>query len=167
MLNKKIALVLAVLFVFAVCSTVFAQNKDADNKKSEVDKAEMQFYATELLRADYKSVDVVAYVDIKEYKVADSVGRGDCGAEKSAGYCLYLLKAEVKEVFKGKVTKKEIEFYLTAESGYPKKHLTGERVVFLELDKEKKTLGVMENSARWIKYDILKKMRRIAKKKKR
>lgn len=175
MLKIVSILIPAILFLTAAQIASSQQSKtEAPREKTKAvvsESADSDFYQSATLKSDFKEVDVVAYVDIKERKLEDSIGSGDCETDKGAGYCLYRLKAEVKEVFKGKIGGKTIEFYASPDMDYPKKHLLGERVVFLNLQwsennpDKKKTLGALENSTRWIKYDILKKMRKIAKEK--
>lgn len=129
------------------------------------------FYAAKILESDYRQADVVAYVNVKERKLVDSIGTGkaDCENDKGTGYCLYLLKAELKEIYKGKSSTTEIEFYTSPDADYPKEKLMGERVVFLNRgtsgDKKKKQLHTIENSTRWIEHEVLEKMRKIARKK--
>lgn len=170
MFIKISAVFLLSLFIFTSSQTVFPQTENVNKKKPVIEIDEAQFYEKQMLKSDYKEVDVVLYVDIKERKLVDSIGSGDCESDKGAGYCLYLLKADVKEVFKGNITEKTIEFYTSPDTSYPKKYLMGERVVFLNRNsnppsRNDNSLNTMENSTRWIKYDVLKKMRRIAKKK--
>ena len=171
---KTISLfILTILFLALAQIAPSQQSKpDVPREKTKVllsDSADSEFYQSSTLKSDFKEVDVVAYVDIKERKLENSIGSGDCETDKGAGYCLYRLKAEVKEVFKGQISGKTVEFYISPEMEYPKKYLLGERVVFLQWNEaeagKNKTLGALENSTRWIKYDILKKIRKIAKEK--
>ena len=170
MFIKKFTLIVAILFIFTFCQIAFSQTENVDAKKPVVKVDESQFYKKSMLASDYTQVDVVAYVNVKERRLVDSIGGGDCESDKGTGYCLYLLKADLKEVFKGKVTEKEIEFYTSPDAGYPKNNLMGERVVFLnESDNfpdKKMSFGTLENSTRRIKYDVLKKLRKISKQKK-
>ena len=169
MFIKKFTLFFLSLFIFASAQIVEGQTENTKDKKPVITIDEAQFYDKEMLQGDYKDVDAVVYVNIKERKLVDSIGDGDCETDKGAGYCLYLLKADVIEVFKGEITGKTIEFYTSPDMDYPKKYLIGKRVVFMNKSDnypdKKMSFGTMENSTRWIKYDILKKMRRIAKKK--
>ncbi|HEY0429123.1 MAG TPA: hypothetical protein VGC76_15185 [Pyrinomonadaceae bacterium] len=168
MFIKKFVLFLTGLLVFASCQAALGQTKKADAKKTVVKTDDSQFYQASMLEADYKQVDVVAYVNIKNRRLV-GIGGADCKNDKGSGYCLYLLKADLKEVFKGNVTQREIEFYTNPDADYPKEKLMGERVVFLNKSDnyplKTVSLGTMENSTRWIKRDVLKKMRKIAKKK--
>lgn len=166
-----VAVIFSVLLFFA---PVPFQNVSGQTEKTNQNKPtedENGFYGAEILESDYRQVDVVAYVNIKERKLVDSMGaeKDGCENDKGSGYCLYLLKAELKEIYKGKTTASEIEFYTSPDASYPKEKLMGERVVFLNRstikDKKKKQLHTLENSTRWIEHDILEKMRKIAKKK--
>jgi hypothetical protein len=82
---------------------------------------------------------------------------------------MYELKGDLIETFKGKTTGREIVIYTAPDSDYQKKLLMGERVVFLNLVKNDGTgreeLHTMENSTRRIEFDVLAKMRKIARKK--
>jgi hypothetical protein len=170
MLKIVSILIPAVLFLTAAQIAFTQKSKsDAPREKTKTvvsDSSESEFYKSSLLRSDFKEVDVVAYVDVKERKLEDFIGGGDCETDKGAGYCLYRLKAEVKEVFKGQIGEKTVEFYMSPDMDYPKKYLMGERVVFLKWNasdaNKNKSLGAIENSTRSIKYDVLEKMRKIA-----
>lgn len=160
MFIKKFGVLILSLFVLGLCQTTFSQTKKSDDSG---------FYQATMLRSDFNQVEVVAYVNVKEITLVDSMGNGNCETNKGAGYCLYRLKADVKEVYKGKISAKEMEFYTSPDADYPKEKLMGERVVFLNKgknDADKERLSAMENSTRAIEYDVLKKMRKIAKKKK-
>jgi hypothetical protein len=172
---KTVSIFIPAILFLALAPLASSQQSKPDAPRQEPkiefpEPSESDFYKSPSLRADFKEVDVVAYVDIKERKLADYIGSGDCETDKGTGYCLYRLKAEVKEVYKGKITEKTIEFYTSPDMDYPKKHLLGERVVFLNWremeigEKKEKSLSAMENSTRWIENDVLKKMRKIARK---
>jgi hypothetical protein len=169
MFMKSFAVFLISLFIFTSCQVVSSQTANINDKKPVIETDASQFYEMKMLKSDYKQVAVVAYVDIKERVLVDSIGSGDCESDKGAGYCLYRLKVEVKEIYKGKIMGKTLEFYTSPDADYPKKYLMGEKVVFLEWSEEnankERRLGTMENSTRSIEYDILKKMRKIAGKK--
>lgn len=169
MLKTVSIFILTILFLSAAQIASSQQSKSEKAKILLSDSADSEFYKSSMLKSDFKEVDVVAYVDIKERRLENSIGSGDCETDKGAGYCLYRLKAEVREVFKGRISAKTVEFYTSPDMDYPKKNLLGERVVFLKWNEaeagKNKTLGTMENSTRWIKYDVLKKLRKIAKKK--
>lgn len=169
MFMKNFAVFLISLFIFTSGQVVFSQTGNDGGKKPVIEIDSSQFYRMEMLKSDFKQVNVVAYVDVKERTLVDSIGNGDCESDKGTGYCLYRLKAEVKEVYKGSITEKTIEFYESPDTDYPKNNLMGEKVVFLQWNEEnankERRLGAMENSTRAIEYDILKKMRKLAKKK--
>ncbi|HEX8250430.1 MAG TPA: hypothetical protein VF599_19805 [Pyrinomonadaceae bacterium] len=151
---------------FLLFSAVSFQNVSSQTENpSPNDNTEESsgFHSAEMLRKDLKLADVAAYVDIKERELVDFIGEGNCESDKGTGYCLYRLKAELKEVFKGKISGKTIEFYVSPDAGYPKKYLMGEKIVFLiwnenEEDKTQK-LGTIENSTR--SATALEKMRKI------
>jgi hypothetical protein len=125
-------------------------------------QTETENYADEekkWLRNDLKTADVVAFVNVTEFSISDSIGGGNCETNVGGGYCLYLLKAQIKESFKGKIETKSLEFYTSAETEYPKKNLLGEKIVFLVRGENDK-LGSIENSSRGT--EILETMRKIA-----
>ncbi|MEO6589258.1 MAG: hypothetical protein ABIP06_08110 [Pyrinomonadaceae bacterium] len=137
--------------------SVFGQTKDNDSYYLNEEKIN--------LRNDSTMSDIVAYVEVKEKKLVDSIGNSpDCDNDKGAGYCRYLLKAEVKEVFKGKNVEKTIEFYTNPDADYPKKYLLGEKIVFLVKRMDEKTgeehLSAFENSMRGV--NVLEIMRNIS-----
>lgn len=136
-------------------------------KPAAVFSDDSEFYSPELLKSDLEQVDVVAYVNIVSRELADKLTDGDCEKNEGPGYCLYLLKAEVKEVFKGKIEEKNFEFYTSIDADYKNKDsLLGEKVVFLNRSDnypdKKISLGAMENSTRSIKHNVLEKLRKIA-----
>jgi hypothetical protein len=119
-------------------------------------------YPARSLSLDRKVADVVAYVDVREVKLIDSIGRdADCERNTGSGYCSYLLSGEVKEVFKGRLAAKTLNFHIGTEAGYPTKLLLGEQVVFLIRGKRAVSLEVIENSTRRIEYQVLEKLRKI------
>ena len=93
------------------------------------------------LRSDYKSVQVVAHVRIREAEIVNKI----------PGYDNWRISAEVLESFKGKIRNGAvIKYFHGAEAPSRKEFFTGEKIVFLlaEYDKEKKALrySVLENS---------------------
>ncbi len=93
------------------------------------------------LRSDYKSVRVVAHVRIREAEIVSRI----------PGYDNWKVSAEVIEPFKGKFRKGDlIEYFHGAEAPSRKEFFTGEKIVFLlgEDDKKKKSMrySVLENS---------------------
>lgn len=163
-------LLLAFVFIFN-CQNGFAQKNGSVAKTTTTIKTASDnsgFYSSAMLESDFKQVDVVAYVNIKNLELIDSLGDVDCENNQGGGLCLYLLKADVKEVYKGKITEKTIEFYISPDADYPKSKLLGERVVFLNkgsnFPNNKEGLGTLENSTRSIEHGVLNKMRKIAKK---
>jgi hypothetical protein len=146
-----------------ISSAAFVQNVSAQT-------GDGGFYSAGFLRSDYKQVDVVLHVDVKEYELVNSIGTGDCKDSSGGGYCLYRLKAEVMEVFKGKIKKQNFAFYTVLEASTGKKDfLLGEKIVFLEWSSnfpdKKRGLGTLENSTRKIESGVLGTMRKIAKRK--
>lgn len=175
MFIKNSAVFILSLLVSVSYLSVSGQTKNIGDSQNKSEKTASKsdasgFYETEFLKRDYREVDVAAYVDIKERTLVDSTGNVDCGNDAGTGYCIYRLTADLKEVFKGKISKKVIEFYAVPDADYPKKHLMGERVVFLERSDnypdKKPGLGTLQNSTRRIEFGILQKMRKIAGKKK-
>ncbi|MDQ3798893.1 MAG: hypothetical protein M3384_05550 [Acidobacteriota bacterium] len=175
MLKTVSTFILIILFLSVAQIAPSQQSKpDAPREKPKIelsDESRAGFYRLSFLESDFRQVDVVAYVDVKERKLEDFLGGGDngCESDKGTGYCLYRLKAELKEVFKGGISGKTIEFYASMDMDYPKKYLLGEKVVFLNWSDnypdKNRGLGTIENSTREIKFDILKKMRKIAREK--
>jgi hypothetical protein len=148
---------LAISLLFAGVTLLFCTTAKAQPESA---------YDISFLRNDFRTVDVVVYVNVKSRTLADKMGEGDCEKSTGTGYCLYLLRAEVKEVFKGKIKKGYIEFYTSPDMDYPHKDkLLGEHVVFLEWSKNspdgKLSLFTLENSTRNIKHGVLAKMRKI------
>ena len=93
------------------------------------------------LRSDYKSVQLVAHVRIREAEIVNRI----------PGYDNWKISAEVIESFKGKFRKGEvIEYFHGAEAPSQKEFFTGEKIVFLlgEYDEDKKSMrySVLENS---------------------
>ena len=161
----------AVFFSAVVALSLSSQNvlgqtgTTPQTKQSDVKDG---FYSAEFLKADYKEAKVVVYVNVKSRQLVDQLGGGNCEQNTGAGYCLYLLKAEVKEVFKGKVETNDFEFYTMTEAGYQNKDwLLGEKVAFLDWSdnypNKQMSLGTIENSTRAIEQNVLESMRRIAK----
>jgi hypothetical protein len=158
-------------FIIVILAGLFLGSYQTASAQAEIteDKA-WEAQLTKMLKADYKQVAVVLYVDVKEIELVDSIGTGDCKEISGGGYCLYRLKAEVKEIFKGKINKENFEFYTVIEASTGKKDfLLGEKLVFLDWSEnypdKKRSLGTLENSTHSVKGNILEKMRRIAKKK--
>lgn len=149
---KKLPLLISFLFIATFCFNAFGQD---------------EFYQSDVLKGDYKQVNAVVYVNVTGLKIVDSMGSGNCETNKGAGYCLYELTADVKEVFKGKSIGKKLKFYISPDADYPKEKLMGEQVVFLnkgEIAKSKtKEFVTLENSTRKIEFDVIGKLRKIKK----
>ena len=161
--------ILFVLFTFAFLflSSAALQNvaaQTADQMRNDEDG----FYSEKFLKNDFRQVAAVIYVNVREGKLVDSTG-AECENDSSRNLCQYLLTADVKEVFKGRIKAKTIEFYTNPDAGYPKEKLLGEKVLFLNRGKDKTskkmTYNAMENSTRSIEQNVLEKLRKIAKKK--
>ena len=108
------------------------------------------------LKSDYKSVQVVAHVRIRESEIVNKI----------PGYDNWKISAEVVEAFKGKFRKGAvIEYFHGAEAPSRKEFFTGEKIVFLlaESDKEKGSLrySVLENSTLAPTADRVNKLRKI------
>jgi hypothetical protein len=106
------------------------------------------------LKSDYKEVSVVAHVTIREAEISGRI----------PGYENWRIVCEVIEPFKGKFKKGEtFEYMHGAEAGFKKEYFTGEKIVFLlrEYDKKTKTYhySVLENSTLPAKEVTLKKLR--------
>lgn len=158
-----------ILFTIVFSTLLFLSAAPLQNVSGQTDDEE-GFFSTGFLKSDYKQVDVVVHVNVKEYELVDSIGKGDCKENSGSGYCLYRLKADVKEVFKGKINKENFEFYMVLEASTSRKDfLLGEKLVFLErsdnFPDKKMGLGTLENSTRPIQNGVLEKMRKIARKK--
>lgn len=156
MLKKIFKVFLTILFVVSISiQIVSAQNDEMS--------AENQFNSSANLRHDLKSSEIVAYVDVKNVKLAGKSNEINCESTTKFGYCSYLLTAEIKEIFKGKLETKKLEFHTVMESGNSKKRLLGGQIVFLVWNKNNerntKSLITIENSIRDIK--ALELMRRI------
>ncbi|MEP6902595.1 MAG: hypothetical protein ABJA66_12640, partial [Actinomycetota bacterium] len=141
-------------------NVVISETPIEDNSKLD------SIYMPKWLRLYMRLADVVAYVDVKEVKYSGrSDDDTDCENNTGGGYCYYLLIAEVKEVFKGKIETKPFEFYGDADGDYPKKYFLGEQVVFLMVGEEdenkQRKLGTMENSSPRIEHNVLEKLRNI------
>jgi hypothetical protein len=153
-----------ILFVIAFFGLLFVAVVSGQTENVEADSA---LNSEQMLRSDMKMSSIVAYVDVKKLKLADSMGSGDCEKNTGSGYCLYELEADVKEVFKGKIKTKTVKFFVSPDADYPKERLMGEQVVFLTWNKPEKgktaRLSTIENSTR--KTDALAKMRKIVKQK--
>ncbi len=110
------------------------------------------------LKADYKSVAVVAHVLIRHAEISGQI----------PGYENWRITAEVLEPFKGKLSKGDlIEYFHGAEAGVKKEYFTGEKIVFLltDHDNEQKALkySVLENSTLTPAEQVLRKLRIIRK----
>ena len=106
------------------------------------------------LRSDYKSVQIVAHVRLREAEITSRI----------PGYENWRILCEVLEPFKGKFLKGEVIEYLHgAEAGFKHEYFTGEKIIFLlaEYDKKQKSVRytVLENSTLPVTEDRLKKLR--------
>jgi hypothetical protein len=110
------------------------------------------------LKHDYKSVSVVIHIVIHQAEITGRVG----------GYENWKVSGEVLESFKGKFRKGDvIEYFHGAEAGLKREYFTGEKIVFLlsEYDKKKKAprYTVLENSTLPHTQDRIRKLRMIRK----
>lgn len=144
----------SLLFIAIFCFNAFGQ-------------ADEGFYGADALKGDFKQVNSVVHVNVTGLKIIDSMGSGNCETNKGAGYCLYELTGEVKEVFKGRNGTTTLKFFISPDADYPKEKLMGEQVVFLNKSKlettKTKELVTLENSTRKIEFDIIAKLRKIKK----
>jgi hypothetical protein len=130
-----------ILFLFLLPATALAQRED-------------DFPSLAYLRSDYKSVVIVAHVRLREAEITGRIG----------GYENWRVLCEVLEPFKGKFLKGEvIEYFHGAEAGFKPDYFTGEKIVFLlaDYDKKQKSVrySVLENSTLPVTPDRLKKLR--------
>jgi len=93
------------------------ESKTQDDQK----ESDSNYYSAEFLKSDFKQVEVVLYVNVKSRELVDQIGGGNCEQNKGPGNCLYLLKAEVKEIYKGKVKRENFNFYQTTDADYKNK----------------------------------------------
>jgi len=117
-------------------------------------QGEDDFPSLAYLRSDYKSVAIVAHVRLREAEITGRI----------PGYENWRVLCEVLEPFKGKFLKGEvIEYFHGAEAGFKQDYFTGEKIVFLlaEYDKKQKSVrySVLENSTLPVTPDRLKKLR--------
>ncbi len=108
------------------------------------------------LKSDYKSVQVVAHVRIREAEIVNRI----------PGYDNWQISAEVMEPFKGRFRKGGvIQYFHGAEAPSKQEFFTGDKIVFLlgEYDREKKSMrySVLENSTLAPASDRIKKLRLI------
>jgi hypothetical protein len=129
------------VFILVVAPCVFAQDTDA-------------WPSLSYLRSDYKSVSVVAHVQIKEAEITGRVG----------GYENWKVNAVVIEPFKGKFKKGDtIEYFHGAEAGLKREYFNEEKIVFLLSERDPKTkeirYSVLENSTLPSNPDRVRKLR--------
>lgn len=114
------------------------------------------------LRHDYNQSQIVARVTVREAEIVNRMG----------GYEDWRLVCDVIEPFKGTLRKGQaFIFYHGAEAGFKRETFLGDKIVFLirnYVEKEKKWVyAVIENSTLPSNEDRLKKLRTIARKKRR
>jgi hypothetical protein len=174
--------VIAIVALNSGCQQASSQQKDQRNANLEVGLTPLptlpivntdnsNFYSMEVLREVFREAHIVAYIDSKE---VISIGRSDvytnCSTfpQKEGGYCSFTMRAEIKELFKGKVQSSTLLYseYGEAPLIRSKDQYLGQQVVFLERFRERGETfyQVIENSSRDIEHDILAKLRLIAKK---
>lgn len=110
------------------------------------------------LRSDYKSVSVVAHIQIQQAEITGRVG----------GYENWKVNAVIVESFKGGLKKDQtIEYFHGAEAGLKREYFDGEKIVFLLADRDPKNktvhYSVLENSTLPSTPERLKKLRIIRK----
>lgn len=170
MLKNFSSLIFVLLFMTACQKVESQKNKEIfqTDKSAVTSFDDSEFYSPRFLKSDLEQVEVVVYVNVLSRELADQITNGSCEKNEGPGYCLYLLKANVNEVFKGKIEKKDFEFYTVTDADYKNKDsLLGEKVVFLNRSdnypNKKMNLGTLENSTRLIKHDVLEKLKKISK----
>jgi hypothetical protein len=162
-------LLVLIFSALSFSTVVSAQNAvpPVENKTQQVETEDGDDSSLEFLRSDFKQVDVAAYVEVREIvSIGRSDEKTDCENFTGRGYCTFLLRAEVKELYKGKLKTSAIEFYEGAEAQLVRSRdrFLGERVIFLKKFTEggKTHFQTLDNSTRYIEDSILEKMRRIA-----
>lgn len=132
------------LFLLVLPGCVFAQ--DDDNWPS-----------LSYLRADYRSVQIVAHIRIEDAEITNRVG----------GYENWKINAVVIESFKGKFKKGDtFTYFHGVEAGIKRENFSGEKIVFLLAergDDRKIHYAVLENSTLPVNADRIKKLRSIQK----
>lgn len=118
------------------------------------------------LRSDLRMAKASAHVRIIDVgSDVASPNFKDCGQRKAVGYCSYRITAEVKEVFKGRITGDKMVYFITVDADFDRDKLFGERIVFLVRGKARR-FEAIENSTRPIENDVVKKMRSLKRKRK-
>ena len=158
------AIVLSALFSFIAMAQTESQSQ------ASLVGSDDGYWSYDFLESDYRQSDLVAYVHVKEIvSVGSSDDKTDCVNFTGVGYCGFRVRAEVKEVYKGRISTKTIEFTETGEAQLikSKDRFLGEKVVFLEkgVIDGKTYWQPIENSTRTIEFSVLEKMRLIARKK--
>ena len=107
------------------------------------------------LRSDYKSVSIVAHIRIEKAEITSRI----------IGYENWTINAVVLEPFKGKFKKGDaIEYVHGAEAGFKQQLFTGEKIVFLLVQRDenrKRYYAVLENSTLPYTKDTVTKLRSI------
>lgn len=164
---RKGLFIIAAAVVFLVsgsCQFGFGQttgDKLTDNQTIGIPEP----YQTSSLESDLRSADLVVHLLITSVTIADSTPSADCKYNRGPGYCSYYLEAEIKEMFKGEITGKTLNFYTSAEASFPKNAFIGERVVFLTADETSspnaESYSTIENSTRKIEHNVIERLRAI------
>ncbi len=162
---RKILFALIFSAVFLIPFQIVSAQTDGGSQNSNDNSS---YFDINLLKSDYEQAFIVAYVDVREIiSVGSSDDKTDCVNFTGIGYCSFRVRAVVKEVFKGKIRTKKIEFSEGGEARLigNKERFLGEKMIFLETftDSGKTYLQTIENSTRRIEYGIVEKMRKIAK----
>jgi len=168
MRNILYVFIFSALMPFAAFQNVSAQMVDQPQKTKE--EANGGYFSSDFLRSDYRQAGIVAYVSVKEIiSTGRSDDQTDCVNFTGIGYCSFLVRAEVKELYKGNAATKMIEFSEGGEAKLikSKDRFLGEKVVFLEkfVENGKTYWQTIENSTRPIEQDVLETMRQIAREK--
>lgn len=158
MLKNLFVIIFSALLSFPFGNVQRVSSQTVDEPHNNENSEEIRW-----IRNDLKVADVAAYVEAKEIKTIDSLGKADCQKNTGGGYCLYLITADVKEIFKGDIKKDTLEFYVSPDASFPKKGLLGEQIVFLVRNRNEKTkkesLSTIENSTRDI--EIIETLRKL------
>jgi hypothetical protein len=119
---------------------------------------EREPYAIKYIKTNFEEADAVVYADVVSFK-SDAEGFGSEAA---------ILKAKIKEVFKGKQRSGQTFEYKDDLLYRPmRQEDLGEQVIYLKKEEEngKTVFRKIEYTEGWIQHDILEKLRKIAKEK--
>jgi len=133
------------LVALLLTASTLAQDKDND-----------EWPSLAYLKSDYRSAYAVAHVKVYDAEIVNRI----------PGYESWRINCEIVEPFKGKFRKgQKVEYFHGAEAGFRKELFTGEKIVFLLRDFDKKEgkriYVVLENSTLPYTEDRIRKLRTI------